>query len=249
MSYRNLCAPFSRISQALRVYPPQRHCFGISLLADAVCFHIVRESPRSKIPKDKFFVMDETTKDTIWWTSPEYKNDNKPVTKAAWKELKKLAGQELSGKKLYVVDTFCGANENTRLKIRFIMEVAWQAHFVKNMFIRPTDEELEQLRRTRLRGAERFEGEGGELQGTGSELGDGGRLQPDRKDAGNPQHVVRRRDEEGYVLLHELPAAAEGHGFDALLGQHRREGREHGRSSSVCRARARRPSRPTRSVC
>ena len=94
-------------------------------------------------PKDKFFVMDETTKDTIWWTSDEYKNDNKPVTKAAWKELKKLAAQELSGKKLYVVDTFCGANENSRLKIRFIMEVAWQAHFVKNMFIRPTDAELE----------------------------------------------------------------------------------------------------------
>ena len=94
-------------------------------------------------PKDKFFVMDETTKDTIWWTSDEYKNDNKPVTKAAWKELKKLATQELSGKKLYVVDTFCGANENSRLKIRFIMEVAWQAHFVKNMFIRPTDAELE----------------------------------------------------------------------------------------------------------
>ncbi len=95
-------------------------------------------------PKDKFFVMDETTKDTIWWTSDEYKNDNKPVTKAAWKELKKIASQELSGKKLYVVDTFCGANENTRLKIRFIMEVAWQAHFVKNMFIRPTDAELEE---------------------------------------------------------------------------------------------------------
>ena len=94
-------------------------------------------------PKDKFFVMDETTKDTIWWTSDEYKNDNKPVTKKAWKELKKIAAEELSGKKLYVVDTFCGANENSRLKIRFIMEVAWQAHFVKNMFIRPTDEELE----------------------------------------------------------------------------------------------------------
>ena len=93
-------------------------------------------------PKDKFFVMDETTKDTIWWTSDEYKNDNKPVTEAAWAELKKLAAQELSSKKLYVVDTFCGANENTRLKIRFIMEVAWQAHFVKNMFIRPTEEEL-----------------------------------------------------------------------------------------------------------
>ena len=93
-------------------------------------------------PKDKFFVMDETTKDTIWWTSEEYKNDNKPVTKECWAELKKLAAKELSNKKLYVVDTFCGANENTRLKIRFIMEVAWQAHFVKNMFIRPTEEEL-----------------------------------------------------------------------------------------------------------
>ena len=94
-------------------------------------------------PKDKFFVMDDTTRDTIWWTSDEYKNDNKPVTEKTWKALKELAGKELSNKKLYVVDTFCGANENTRLKIRFIMEVAWQAHFVKNMFIRPTDAELE----------------------------------------------------------------------------------------------------------
>lgn len=93
-------------------------------------------------PKDKFFVMDETTKDTIWWTSPEYKNDNKPVTKKTWKELKKIAVEELSNKKLFVVDTFCGANENTRLKIRFIMEVAWQAHFVKNMFIRPDEQSL-----------------------------------------------------------------------------------------------------------
>lgn len=93
-------------------------------------------------PKDKFFVMDETSKDTVWWTSDEYKNDNKPVTKEAWTELKKLATQQLSGKRLFVVDAFCGANENTRLKLRFIMEVAWQAHFVKNMFIRPTDEEL-----------------------------------------------------------------------------------------------------------
>ncbi len=93
-------------------------------------------------PKDKFFVMDETSKDTIWWTSEEYKNDNKPVSKETWAELKKLAEKELSNKKLYVMDTFCGANENTRLKVRFIMEVAWQAHFVKNMFIRPTEEEL-----------------------------------------------------------------------------------------------------------
>ena len=93
-------------------------------------------------PKDKFWVMDEKSKDTIWWTSDEYKNDNKPVSQEAWKELKKLATKELSDKKLYVVDGFCGANENTRIKIRFIMEVAWQAHFVKNMFIRPTEEEL-----------------------------------------------------------------------------------------------------------
>ena len=93
-------------------------------------------------PKDKFFVMDEVSKDTIWWTSDEYKNDNKPVTKEAWAQLKDLAAKELSNKTLYVMDTFCGANENTRLKIRFIMEVAWQAHFVKNMFIRPTEEEL-----------------------------------------------------------------------------------------------------------
>ena len=94
-------------------------------------------------PKDKFFVYDDTTKDTIWWTSDEYKNDNKPIKLEAWKELKKIATEELSHKRLFVVDAFCGANANSRLKIRFIMEVAWQAHFVTNMFIRPTKEELE----------------------------------------------------------------------------------------------------------
>ncbi len=93
-------------------------------------------------PKDKFFVKDATTENTIWWTSDAYKNDNKPLSQSSWNELKKIAAKQLSGKKLYVMDTFCGANENTRLKIRFIMEVAWQAHFVKNMFIRPTEEEL-----------------------------------------------------------------------------------------------------------
>ena len=94
-------------------------------------------------PKDKFFVMDEVSKDTIWWTSDEYKNDNKPVTEQTWAVLKDLAIKELCNKKLYVVDTFCGANANSRLKVRFIVEVAWQAHFVTNMFIRPTAEELE----------------------------------------------------------------------------------------------------------
>ncbi|MBO5728802.1 MAG: phosphoenolpyruvate carboxykinase (ATP), partial [Paludibacteraceae bacterium] len=93
-------------------------------------------------PKDKFFVMDEVSKNTVWWTSDEYKNDNKPVSQDTWNALKDLAVKELSGKKLYVVDTFCGANANSRLKVRFIMEVAWQAHFVTNMFIRPTAEEL-----------------------------------------------------------------------------------------------------------
>ncbi len=93
-------------------------------------------------PKDKFIVKDDVTKDTIWWTSDHAKNDNKPTTPEVWKELKELTAKQLSGKKLYVVDVFCGANENSRLKVRFIMEVAWQAHFVTNMFIRPTKEEL-----------------------------------------------------------------------------------------------------------
>lgn len=93
-------------------------------------------------PKDKFIVKDDVTKDTIWWTSDHAKNDNKPTTPEVWKELKELTANQLSGKKLYVVDVFCGANENSRLKVRFIMEVAWQAHFVTNMFIRPTKEEL-----------------------------------------------------------------------------------------------------------
>mgnify|MGYP000763798335 FL=1 len=93
-------------------------------------------------PKDKFLVKDATSENTVWWTSEEYKNDNKPVTTEAWKELKALAAKELSNKKLYVVDGYCGANKATCLKVRFIMEVAWQAHFVTNMFIRPTAEEL-----------------------------------------------------------------------------------------------------------
>jgi phosphoenolpyruvate carboxykinase (ATP) len=91
-------------------------------------------------PKDKFIVMDETSKDTVWWTSEEYKNDNKPASLEAWNVVKEIAKKELSNKKLYVVDGFCGANEDTRMKVRFIMEVAWQAHFVTNMFIRPQNQ-------------------------------------------------------------------------------------------------------------
>ena len=94
-------------------------------------------------PKDKFIVMDENSKDTVWWTSDEYKNDNHPASKETWDAVKDLALKELSNKRLYVVDAFCGANKDSRMAIRFIMEVAWQAHFVKNMFIQPTAEELE----------------------------------------------------------------------------------------------------------
>ena len=94
-------------------------------------------------PKDKFIVMDETSRDTVWWTTPEYPNDNHPASAETWAACKEMAIKELSGKKLYVVDAFCGTNKDTRMAVRFIMEVAWQAHFVKNMFIRPTAEELE----------------------------------------------------------------------------------------------------------
>ena len=96
-------------------------------------------------PKDKFFVLDDTSRNTIWWNTPEYPNDNKPVSQETWRELKKIALNQLNGKRLFVVDAFCGANANSRLKIRFVMEVAWQAHFVRNMFIRPTEEELKEF--------------------------------------------------------------------------------------------------------
>jgi phosphoenolpyruvate carboxykinase (ATP) len=94
-------------------------------------------------PKDKFIVMDENSKDTVWWTTDEYKNDNHPASPETWKAVKDIAIKELSNKRLFVVDAFCGANKDTRMAVRFIVEVAWQAHFIKNMFIKPTDEELE----------------------------------------------------------------------------------------------------------
>lgn len=94
-------------------------------------------------PKDKYIVMDENSKDTVWWTSDEYKNDNHPMSEDVWATVKDLAKKELSNKRLFVVDAFCGANHDTRMAVRFIVEVAWQAHFVTNMFIQPTAEELE----------------------------------------------------------------------------------------------------------
>ena len=96
-------------------------------------------------PKDKFIVMDENSKDTVWWTSDEYPNDNHPASQEAWAAVKEIAKKELSNKKLFVVDAFCGANEDTRMAVRFIVEVAWQAHFIKNMFIQPTADELEKF--------------------------------------------------------------------------------------------------------
>ena len=93
-------------------------------------------------PKDKYIVMDENSKDTVWWTSDAYKNDNHPMSQEVWATVKGIAKNALCNKNLYVVDAFCGANKDTRMAVRFIMEVAWQAHFVENMFIKPSAEAL-----------------------------------------------------------------------------------------------------------
>jgi len=93
-------------------------------------------------PKDKYIVNDDVTHDTIWWNSPQCPNDNKPISPDTWDEIQKSTAQQLSGKALYVVDCYCGASDNSKLKVRFVTEVAWQAHFVKNMFIQPTVQEL-----------------------------------------------------------------------------------------------------------
>ena len=112
---------------------------GIVTASGAVAVDTGKFTGRS--PKDKYLVEDDATRDTIWW-SDQGSNDNKPIPEDTWKDLKELVTGHLSGKRLFVVDTFCGANENTRLAVRFVVEVAWQAHFVTNMFIRPTKEEL-----------------------------------------------------------------------------------------------------------
>ena len=116
--------------------------FDKGVLTELDAVNVMTGIYSGRSPKDKFIVVDENSKDTVWWTSDEYKNDNHPATQEAWKAVKEIAVKELCGKKLYVVDAFCGANKDTRMAIRFIMEVAWQAHFVTNMFIRPTEEEL-----------------------------------------------------------------------------------------------------------
>ena len=122
---------------------PELTGFDKGVITELEAVNVMTGIYTGRSPKDKYFVMDEISRDTVWWTSEQYKNDNKPITPEVWDELKEIALKELKGrKKLYVMDGYAGANESTRLKIRFIMEVAWQAHFVKNMFIRPTEEEL-----------------------------------------------------------------------------------------------------------
>ena len=117
--------------------------FEVGRVSELGAVNVMTGIYTGRSPKDKYIVMDENSKDTVWWTSDEYKNDNHPATQEAWEAVKELAKKELSNKKLYVVDAFCGANKDTRMAIRFIVEVAWQAHFVTNMFIQPTAEELE----------------------------------------------------------------------------------------------------------
>jgi phosphoenolpyruvate carboxykinase (ATP) len=112
-------------------------------LSDLGAVNVMTGEFTGRSPKDKYIVKDAVTENSVWWNSDKAANDNKPISQTTWNALKENTVQQLSGKKLYVVDAFCGANEDTRLKVRFIMEVAWQAHFVKNMFIRPTDAELE----------------------------------------------------------------------------------------------------------
>ena len=117
--------------------------FEVGQVSELGAVNVMTGIYTGRSPKDKYIVVDENSKDTVWWTSDEYKNDNHPTTEATWAELKKIAQSELSNKRLFVVDAFCGANKDTRMAIRFIVEVAWQAHFVTNMFIQPTAEELE----------------------------------------------------------------------------------------------------------
>ena len=116
--------------------------FAQGYLSELGAVNVLTGEYTGRSPKDKFIVKDDSTKETLWWNGNGTKNDNKPIDGAVWAELKILAAKQLSGKKLYIVDGFCGANKDTCLRVRFVMEVAWQAHFVKNMFIRPTNEEL-----------------------------------------------------------------------------------------------------------
>ena len=122
---------------------PELTGFDKGVLTELDAVNVMTGIYTGRSPKDKYIVMDENSKDTVWWTTDEYKNDNHPMSEEVWAQMKDLAKKQLSGKRLFVVDCFCGTNPDTRMAIRFVMEVAWQAHFIKNMFIIPTEEELE----------------------------------------------------------------------------------------------------------
>nr|MCR5410139.1 phosphoenolpyruvate carboxykinase (ATP) [Lachnospiraceae bacterium] len=119
--------------------------FDKGVLTELDAVNVMTGEFTGRSPKDKYIVMDENSKDTVWWTTEEYPNDNHVMTEETWAAVKDIAKKELSGKRLFVVDAFCGANKDTRMAVRFIMEVAWQAHFIKNMFIQPTEAELEEF--------------------------------------------------------------------------------------------------------
>lgn len=116
--------------------------YDVGQLTELDAVNVMTGKFTGRSPKDKYIVMDENSKDTVWWTTEEYPNDNHPMSEETWAKVKEIAQKELSNKRLFVMDAFCGANKDTRMSIRFIVEVAWQAHFVKNMFIIPSDEEL-----------------------------------------------------------------------------------------------------------
>jgi len=122
---------------------PELEGFEKGRLSELGAVNVMTGKFTGRSPKDKYIVLDDKTKDTVWWAEQAKTSDNKPVDQATWEHCYNLGANQLSGKKLYVVDGYAGANPDSRLKVRFIMEVAWQAHFVKNMFIRPSDEELE----------------------------------------------------------------------------------------------------------
>ncbi|MDY0344713.1 MAG: phosphoenolpyruvate carboxykinase (ATP) [Lentimicrobium sp.] len=124
---------------------PSLEGFEKGILTDTGAVSVDTGVFTGRSPKDKYIVLDEVSKDTIWWSTIG-KNDNKPLDPAIWDHLKGLVASELSGKRLYILDAFAGANPDSRLSIRFIVEVAWQAHFIKNMFIRPTEDELENFK-------------------------------------------------------------------------------------------------------
>ena len=120
--------------------------FDKGVLTELSAVNVMTGIYTGRSPKDKYIVMDKNSKDTVWWNTPVYPNDNHEMSEKVWEEVRNLAKKELSGKNLYVVDAFCGANKDTRMAVRFIMEVAWQAHFVLNMFIKPTEEELKEFK-------------------------------------------------------------------------------------------------------